>query len=136
MRQPLRRGVAPLNTNPKWPEGYIAVLREAGAQEKTIPFFASQRPPVIAATPIAQIQTCQPASKAIRSIALLTSEKMWFSRRREKVSPPFLRKHLCLGQWAERQTGVCWKRGFGSACAWRTTPTAPSKPISAGFGNS
>ena len=31
MHQTLRRVVAPLNTNPKWPEGYIAVLREAGA---------------------------------------------------------------------------------------------------------
>ena len=41
MRQAVRRGVAPLNTNPKWPEGYMAVLREAGAQEKTIPFFVT-----------------------------------------------------------------------------------------------
>ena len=41
MRQTVRRGVAPLNTNPKWPEGYVAVLREAGAQEKTIPFFVT-----------------------------------------------------------------------------------------------
>jgi hypothetical protein len=30
MRQTVRRGVAPLNLNPKWPEGYVAVLREAG----------------------------------------------------------------------------------------------------------
>ena len=39
MHPPVRRGVAPLNDNPRWPEGYIAVAREAGAQEKTIPFF-------------------------------------------------------------------------------------------------
>jgi hypothetical protein len=26
-----------LNPNPKWPEGYLAVLREVGAQKKTIP---------------------------------------------------------------------------------------------------
>jgi len=37
MLQPTRRGVAPLNPQPRWPGGYIAVLREAGAQEKTIP---------------------------------------------------------------------------------------------------
>ena len=41
MRQTVRRGVAPLNTNPKWPEGYVAVLREAGALEKTIPFLVT-----------------------------------------------------------------------------------------------
>jgi len=41
MRQAVRRGVAPLNENPKWPEGYFAVLRESGAQEKTIPFYAT-----------------------------------------------------------------------------------------------
>ena len=37
MPQTTRRGVAPLNPQPRWPEGYIAVMREAGAQEKTIP---------------------------------------------------------------------------------------------------
>jgi integron integrase len=37
MPQTTRRGVAPLNLQPRWPEGYIAVLREAGAQEKNIP---------------------------------------------------------------------------------------------------
>ncbi|MBI5605238.1 MAG: phage integrase N-terminal SAM-like domain-containing protein [Deltaproteobacteria bacterium] len=37
MPQTTRRGVAPLNPQPRWPDGYIAVLREAGAQEKTIP---------------------------------------------------------------------------------------------------
>jgi integron integrase len=41
MRQTNQRGVAPLNTNPRWPEGYVAVLREAGAQEKTIPFLTT-----------------------------------------------------------------------------------------------
>lgn len=41
MRQSARRGVAPLNTNPKWPEGYVATLREAGAQEKTLPFLVT-----------------------------------------------------------------------------------------------
>jgi hypothetical protein len=33
-----RQAAAPLNTEPHWPEGYIRVLREAGAQEKTIPY--------------------------------------------------------------------------------------------------
>jgi hypothetical protein len=32
-----RQGVAPLNPQPRWPEGYLTVLREDGAQEKTIP---------------------------------------------------------------------------------------------------
>jgi integron integrase len=41
MRQIVRRGVAPLNTRPKWPEGYVAALREAGAQEKMIPFLVT-----------------------------------------------------------------------------------------------
>ncbi len=41
MRQSSQRGVAPLNTEPKWPEGYVAVLREAGAVEKTIPFLVT-----------------------------------------------------------------------------------------------
>jgi integron integrase len=39
MRQAGRRAAAPLNPSPRWPEGYIGVLREAGAVEKTIPFF-------------------------------------------------------------------------------------------------
>ncbi len=38
MRQNGELVVAPLATDPKWPEGYVAVLREAGAQEKTIPY--------------------------------------------------------------------------------------------------
>ena len=33
MRQPVSKGVVPLNTNPKWPEGYVAVLREVGVLE-------------------------------------------------------------------------------------------------------
>ena len=37
MPQTTRRVVAPLDPQPRWPEGYIAVLREAGAQETTIP---------------------------------------------------------------------------------------------------
>ena len=37
MPQTTRRGVAPLNPQPRWPEGYITRLREAGAQEETIP---------------------------------------------------------------------------------------------------
>lgn len=41
MRQPNQRGKALLNTNPKWPEGYVAVLREVGALEKTIPFLVT-----------------------------------------------------------------------------------------------
>ena len=32
------RVTAPTDPDPKWPEGYVAVLREAGAKEKTIPF--------------------------------------------------------------------------------------------------
>jgi integron integrase len=38
MRQDYNRAAAPLNTEPRWPEGYVRVLREAGAQEKTIPY--------------------------------------------------------------------------------------------------
>ena len=40
MHQTTRLGVtvAPLDPQPRWPEGYIAVLRTAGAQEKTIPY--------------------------------------------------------------------------------------------------
>ncbi len=41
MRQPGRRSVAPLNPNPKWPEGYVVVLRDVGAVEKTIPFLVT-----------------------------------------------------------------------------------------------
>ena len=41
MRQSVRRGVAPLNTNPKWPQGYVAVLRESGAHERAIPFLVT-----------------------------------------------------------------------------------------------
>jgi hypothetical protein len=32
-----RWGVAPLNPQLRWPEKYIAVLREAGAQKKIVP---------------------------------------------------------------------------------------------------
>ena len=28
---------------PKWPEGYMAVLREAGAKEKSIPFCIDRK---------------------------------------------------------------------------------------------
>lgn len=38
MRQTGRRSVAPNNPAPKWPQGYVAVLRETGAQEKQIPY--------------------------------------------------------------------------------------------------
>lgn len=38
MPQTARPGVVPLDPQPRWPEGYIAALREAGAQEKTIPY--------------------------------------------------------------------------------------------------
>ncbi len=38
MRQTGPKAVAPLNSSPKWPQGYIAVLREYGALEKTIPY--------------------------------------------------------------------------------------------------
>ena len=41
MPQTPRRGVVPLNPQPRWPGGYIAVLREAGAQEKTIPHYVA-----------------------------------------------------------------------------------------------
>lgn len=30
--------VSPTDPDPQWPDGYVAVLREAGAQEKTIPY--------------------------------------------------------------------------------------------------
>jgi hypothetical protein len=38
MRHADNRDAAPLNTEPRWPAGYVAVLRQAGAQEKTIPY--------------------------------------------------------------------------------------------------
>jgi len=38
MRQSENRAAAPFNAEPRWPEGYIRVLREVGAQEKTIPY--------------------------------------------------------------------------------------------------
>ncbi len=38
MRQNQPPVAAPLNPNPKWPEGYIEALRNAGAQEKYIPY--------------------------------------------------------------------------------------------------
>ncbi len=37
MPQTTHRAVAPLNPQPRWPEGHLTVLREAGAQERTIP---------------------------------------------------------------------------------------------------
>ena len=39
MRQEGSRAVAPLDSDPRWPEGYIAMLREVGAVEKSIPFY-------------------------------------------------------------------------------------------------
>ena len=41
MRQAGSRVVAPLDSGPRWPEGYIAMLREAGAVEKSIPFHVA-----------------------------------------------------------------------------------------------
>ena len=38
MRQTEGRAAAPLNAEPRWPAGYVEVLRQAGAQEKTIPY--------------------------------------------------------------------------------------------------
>lgn len=37
MRQPELQTTAPLDPDPKWPEGYIEALRQAGAHEKNIP---------------------------------------------------------------------------------------------------
>lgn len=39
MRQEGSRAAAPLNLGPKWPEGYLAILREAGAIEKRLPCY-------------------------------------------------------------------------------------------------
>ena len=36
MPQTTRRGVAPLNPQPRWPGGYIAVLREVGQDLRTV----------------------------------------------------------------------------------------------------
>lgn len=41
MRQEGSRTVAPLNEEPRWPEGYLAVLREAGAIEKQLPYYVA-----------------------------------------------------------------------------------------------
>jgi integron integrase len=38
MRHDGLRVAAPTDPDPRWPEGYLAALREAGAQEKTIPY--------------------------------------------------------------------------------------------------
>ena len=38
MRQNGNRAAAPMNEEPRWPAGYVEVLRQAGAQEKTIPY--------------------------------------------------------------------------------------------------
>jgi integron integrase len=38
MDQPTLPVTAPNDPDPQWPDGYVAVLREAGAQEKTIPY--------------------------------------------------------------------------------------------------
>ena len=38
MPQTTNPTTAPPNPAPRWPAGYIEVLRDAGAQEKTIPF--------------------------------------------------------------------------------------------------
>jgi len=37
MPRAARPGVAPLDAQARWPDGNMAALREAGAQEKTIP---------------------------------------------------------------------------------------------------
>ena len=52
MRQPDRRSVAPLNPNPKWPEGYVAVLREVGEQFRGIA-LAPRPEDRVGATPLA-----------------------------------------------------------------------------------
>ena len=41
MRQPELQTTAPLDQSPKWPEGYIEALRQAGAHEKNIPYYIS-----------------------------------------------------------------------------------------------
>ena len=38
MRQDGLRPAAPTDPDPRWPAGYMAVLREAGAQENNIPY--------------------------------------------------------------------------------------------------
>ncbi len=38
MRQDTPCVTAPRNSAPKWPEGFVAVLRDAGAQENTTPY--------------------------------------------------------------------------------------------------
>ena len=41
MRQPELQTTAPLDPDPKWPDGYIEALRRAGAHEKNIPYCVS-----------------------------------------------------------------------------------------------
>ena len=38
MRQIDNRAAAPVNAAPRWPAGYIEVLRQAGAADKTVPY--------------------------------------------------------------------------------------------------
>lgn len=39
MRQEGSRAAAPLNSEPKWPEGYLAILGKTGAIEKRLPCY-------------------------------------------------------------------------------------------------
>ena len=41
MRQPELQTTAPLDPDPTWPDGYVEVLRQEGAHEKTIPYCVS-----------------------------------------------------------------------------------------------
>ena len=41
MRQPQPQTPAPLDPDPKWPDGYIEALRRAGSHEKNIPYCVS-----------------------------------------------------------------------------------------------
>jgi len=41
------RGVAPSNQQPRWPEGYLTVLREAETQKKNHPALCGLGPPVL-----------------------------------------------------------------------------------------
>jgi hypothetical protein len=69
MRQVVQRGASSLNADPKEPEGRIAVLREAGAKEATLPAGGSPpdaRPEPLKAAPSSSFPPQRPPSMKLK----------------------------------------------------------------------